>query len=570
MSTRALRTLAGFCVSLAISSLADAASPGPVRGHGGAVASSEAAATEVGLGILRAGGNAVDAAVATALALAVVHPQAGNLGGGGFAVVRIGGATYTLDFRETAPATATATMYLDENGDKIRGSSWVGPLATGTPGSPQGLWELQRRFGILAWPAVVAPAIELATGFVVSNRLGERLSSSREYLERFGETARVWLPGGKVPVAGSRMALPDLENTLRLYSDRGPTAITEGPIATAIEDAVRAHGGVLTARDLAEYRAVWRQPVVFEAYGWSLASMDLPSSGGMILGQGLKLLERLGFEQHPSFGAERAHLLTEVWRRSFADRFLLGDPASGQATVKDLLDEAWISERAGDIDVTTATTSGEVFPWAGPPPHESTETTHLSVIDAAGSLVALTTTLNGGFGCGLLVPGAGFLLNNEMDDFTTATGRKNHFGIVQGEANQVRPGRRMLSSIAPTLAWRDTEALILGASGGPRIPTATMQTLLAVTLDHLDIQRAVNQPRIHHQWLPDLLRWEEGALSPETIAELTRRGHAVSDKAATNGLARVHAIHRLRSGEIQAAADPRGPGVAGVVKPLPD
>lgn len=551
-------------------------------GTGGAVSSADPLATATGLEILRAGGNAVDAAVATALALAVVYPEAGNLGGGGFAVVRMGGDFTTLDFREVGPARARRDMYLDAEGKPVENASLVGPLAAGVPGSPAGLHELQRRFGRLPWTKVVEPARRLAAeGFPVSRYLHDLLGKeeSRKLLLSFPETARVWLPEGpnhnEPPIIGSVLKLPDLAATLDRYAKQGPKGITEGPVAAAVEKASNEHGGVLTAADLAAYKPVWRTPLTFDAFGWKLISMPLPSSGGVILGQSLGLLERLGWGKLPRFGADRDHLLAETLRRSFADRFLLADPATTQATEAQLLASDWLDRRAREIDPKRAVPSTQVKPWqpemdadaaatAGAGAAVSDETTHLSVVDRDGNLVALTTTLNGLFGCGLWVPGAGFFLNNEMDDFAAAPGRPNLFGLIQGEANAVAPGKRMLSSMSPVIAWKGKEAYALGGRGGSRIPTNTLQVLLNLLVDGDPLQAALDRPRIHHQWLPDRLDAEPDALSPETRAELERRGHKVEPSA---GAAKVHAVHLLPDGRVEAASDPRGSGVGGVVNP---
>jgi gamma-glutamyltranspeptidase/glutathione hydrolase len=310
----------------------EATHPAPVRGTGGAVASAAPSATEAGLEVLRSGGNAADAAVATALALAVVHPEAGNLGGGGFAVVRFDGELNSLDFRETAPAAATHDMYLDGDGEPRPDASLVGPLAAGVPGSPAGLHELHRKYGRLPWPQVVAPSIRLARdGFVVTGRLNRSIAVKSELLAGFDETAEVWLPNGQPPPVGTTMRLPELAATLEAYAGRGPAAITEGPLAAAVELISRRYGGVLRAADLASYSPVWRKPVRFSAFGWEVASMPLPSSGGIIVGETCELLERMDWQESPRFGADRAHLLAEVWRRAYADRVLLGDPRTSLA-----------------------------------------------------------------------------------------------------------------------------------------------------------------------------------------------------------------------------------------------
>jgi len=553
------------CLLTLPAAVLEAAHPAAERGTGGAVASAAPAATEAGLEILRKGGNAADAAVATALALAVVHPQAGNLGGGGFAVVRFGSRVDTLDFRETAPAAASHDMYLNSHGDPISQASLVGPLAAGVPGSPAGLHELHRKYGRLPWPKIVAPAARLARdGFVVTVRLERETGDRRSLLSRYEETAAVWLPGGKPPAAGTMMRQPALAATLEAYADRGAEAITNGPIAAAVELVSRRHGGVLRAADLAAYRPVWRRPVRFQAFGWEVASMPLPSSGGIILGETLGMLENLEWEAQPRFGANRAHLLAETWRRAYADRFLLGDPRTTLADASQLLDGKWLEKRALEIRPRKATKSGKIAPWSPNFTLEHPETTHLSVLDGDGNAVALTTTLNGSFGCGLLVPGVGFLLNNEMDDFATAPGRPNLYGLVQGEANSVGPGKRMLSSMTPTVAWRGGRVLALGSPGGSQIPTATAQVILNLIVDGDSLQEAVDRARLHHQWMPDVVVAEPDALSPETARELERRGHEL---AVRTEIGEVHAVRGLAGGVMEAAQDPRGPGHAGVVRP---
>jgi gamma-glutamyltranspeptidase/glutathione hydrolase len=569
-----MRTVSLLLISLLMSSLsrpAGAASPAAAIGTGGAVSSGDPLATRAGVEILRSGGNAVDAAVTTALVLAVVYPEAGNLGGGGFALVRRGDRLDALDFREIGPAAATHDMYLDKKGEPIENASLVGPLAAGVPGSPAGLWELQRKLGRLPWKRVVEPARRLAAdGFRVDRHLHDLLDSeaSRKLLERFPETAKVWLPHGRAPEPGTLLRLPELAATLALYAERGPEAITAGPVAAAIEAASKRHGGVLAAADLAAYKPVWREPLVFDSFGWKIASMPLPSSGGVILGETFGMLERLDWAKLPRFGAERDHLLAEAFRRSFADRFLLGDPATTRVTVAQLLDPAWIARRAAGIAPRQATPSAQVEPWSGAaataPAPASGETTHLAVVDGDGNVVSLTTTLNGLFGCGLYVPEAGFFLNNEMDDFATAPGRPNLFGLIQGEANAVAPGKRMLSSMTPTIAWKGKEAIALGGRGGSRIPTNTAEVLLDMIADGDPLQAALDRPRVHHQWLPDRLEAEADALSPETRAELERRGHTI---AVSDVTAKVYGVHVLADGRVEAGVDPRGTGLGAVVVP---
>jgi gamma-glutamyltranspeptidase / glutathione hydrolase len=579
-------------LALQLASAAPAPAGRPAGGSGGAgdgapagaVASGHREATAAGLAVLRDGGNAVDAAVATALALAVVYPEAGNLGGGGFAVVMIRaptsrdsprGSLAALDFRETAPAAAGRDMYLDAGRRPVPEASRVGPLAAGTPGSPRGLYELHRALGRLAWARVVAPASHLARdGFEVDAHLHELLAAApqRRLLERFPESAAVWLPGGQALAAGTRLRLPALAATLARYAELGPAAVTAGPVAAAVAAASHRHGGVLSAGDLAGYRPVWREPLRFTAFGWQLATMPLPSAGGTVLGQSCAMLERLGWGALPRGGADRAHLLAEAFRRAYADRVLLGDPATSLATPAQLLDPRWIAARASGIDRARATPSATLAPWsaaaaavAGADARDAGETTHLSTIDAEGNAVALTTTLNGLFGCGLYVPEIGFL-NNEMDDFATAPRPaatvQRPLEPSQDQANAIAPGKRMLSSMTPTIAWRDRERIVLGGRGSLHIPTATAQVLLDLLVDHDALQAAVDRPRLHHQGLPDRLEAEPGALSPETARELERRGHRIAT-ARREDAARVTAVRRLADGSFEAAVDPRGAAAVG-------
>jgi len=578
MPTRArmLRVLAQVTLVVAPALVACVERPHPGAGGApygagrGAVASAEPLATEAGRGILSAGGNAADAAVAVALALAVVQPQAGNLGGGGFAIVRMAGDTAALDFRETAPAAAHRRMFMGPQGEPIPEGSLLGPLAAGTPGSPAGLHALQRRFGRLPWRRVVEPAIGLARdGFVVSSRLHDAIVEERDHLARFPETAALWLPDGAPLAAGTRLRLPDLAATLAAYAEDGPDALTSGAVAAAIETAVRRNGGLLTAADLAAYRPAWRDPLRARVFGWEIASMPLPSSGGIIMAQSLMILEARGWDRLEPGGVDRAHFLIEAWRRAFADRYLLGDPAYSRAGPFELLDPKWIAGRAASIDALHATPSDAVSPFpldtgrpSIPARPEPGETTHLSIADGEGGFVALTTTLNGWFGCALWIPGAGFFLNNEMDDFTTIPDRPNYFGLIQGEANEVRALARPLSSMAPTIAWRGDETIVLGSPGGSRIPTATMQVLLAMIIDGAGPQAAIDRPRLHNQWRPDETRYERGALTSAMLAALEGRGHRLVE--STGGIGEVHVV-RVRGAVLEAAADGRGPGAAGIV-----
>lgn len=594
------RLVAGLLALLCTAPVLAASRPA-VTGAGGAVSSDERLATEVGLDILRQGGNATDAAVAVALALAVVGPEAGNLGGGGFAVTRYPGddePVRYLDFREVAPAAARRDMFLGEDGKPDRDKSWNGPLAAGVPGSPTGLYELHRAQGALEWWQVVAPAMRLAReGFPISLRTYKSLVEDRDRLARFPESTSIWFENDEPKPPGTVVRLPKLAETLRSYADIGPLAIMTGDIAMRIYGASVKYGGVLSVEDLAAYRPTWREPLRYEAFGWQLAGADLPSSGGILMASSLWMMgqgagEGGGLPSTESLGADRAHLMAEAWRRAFADRYLLGDPTTTRAEAADLTDPEWLAKRWQSYDPESATDSGTVQLWsdadleaasAGP-----SDTTQISVIDRQGNAVSITTTLNGLFGCALWVPGFGFL-NNEMDDFAAAVQEPNEYGLVQGEANVVRPGKKMLSSMSPTVAWKKVQAgepreadeaeaaegvdepireeiLVLGGRGGSRIPTGTMQVFVAVAVDGTGLQQALDRPRVHHQWLPDQIYYEPDALSPETRAELIRLGHRLEMK---DSITQVQAVRRRSDGAFEAAGDPRkGGGHGGVVEPI--
>ncbi|MDA8016966.1 MAG: gamma-glutamyltransferase [Thermoanaerobaculia bacterium] len=544
------------------------------------MSSDERLATEAGLEILRSGGNATDAAVAVALALAVVGPEAGNLGGGGFAVTRYPGTAREgisnvrfLDFREVAPAAAHRDMYLGADGKPDRDKSWNGPLAAGVPGSPTGLYELHRAQGALEWPQVVAPAIRLAEdGFPISRRTHDSLVEDQARLARFPETTAVWFDGDRPKTPGTVVKLPRLASTLRRYAELGPRALVIGEVAKSIVEISEKYGGILSLQDLESYLPTWREPVRYKAFGWQLAGADLPSSGAILMASSLWMMDRGGLPSTEPSSADRTHLMAEAWRRAFADRFLLGDPTTTGATASDLTEPAWLTDRWGSFDRQTATDSATVRLWsrvtrdAGA---ESADTTQISVIDKDGNAVSVTTTLNGLFGGALWVPGFGFL-NNEMDDFAAAVQEPNEYGLVQGEANVVRPGKKMLSSMSPTVAWKSTDAgeeiLVLGGRGGSRIPTGTMQVFVALAVDDAGLQQALDRPRVHHQWLPDAVYYEPDALSPETRAELERRGHRVDIKES---IAQIQAVRMRADGSYEAAGDPRkGGGHGGVVDPI--
>jgi len=498
----------------------------------GMVTSDAPLATEVGVEILRKGGNAVDAAVATAFALAVVYPEAGNIGGGGFMVLRkANGETAALDFRETAPLAATRDMYLDDRGE-LTDRSITGHLASGVPGAVAGLWEAHRRFGTLPWADVVAPAIRLAEeGFVVDRDLAGSVVDEAERLRRFPGSAALYFPGGEPLREGSTWRNPDLAATLRRIAERGPAGFYEGETADLIVAEMKRGGGIITHEDLKRYRPVWRDPIEFDYRGYRVISMPPPSSGGITLAMIANILEGYDLRSMGWHSPEALHLITEAMRRAFADRnHYLGDPDFVEIPRDRLLSKEYARERRATISATAATPSLEVAPGIiGDDGAEGDHTTHFSVVDGEGNAVALTTTVNSLYGSAVVVTGAGFVLNNEMDDFTAKPGEPNQFGLVQGEANAIAPGKRMLSAMTPTIVVSPdgSPLLITGARGGPRIISAVAQVLLNVVDYGLDVTAAVHAPRIHHQHLPDVLYYENDGLTPEQVAALERLGHVV-------------------------------------------
>lgn len=515
-------------------------------------------ASKVGRDILASGGNAVDAAVALAFALAVTHPTAGNIAGGGFAVVRTGpGKAVALDFREVAPAAATADMYLDRDGNPT-GKSLRGDLAAGVPGSVAGLWALHRRLGKKPWKAVVAPAIALARdGFEVSDKLHQAIAMLAPMLASSPASAALWLPGGVARPAGDRVKNPELAQVLGRIAERGPDGFYKGETAAAIVAEMKSGGGIITADDLARYKVVWRDPLRFSYRGYSLASMPLPSSGGVVLAMTAGMLGKLELGKLPWYGAQHVHWLVEVWRRAFAARNeLLGDPAF----VKDiplarLLSRAYLDRLFATI-TDRATPSRQVAALL-----EGDHTTNLCTVDAGGMAVALTTTLNTAFGNGVTV--SGFFLNNEMDDFAAKPGSPNTFGLVQGAANKIEPGKRMLSSMSPTIVedGRGQLVMLAGAGGGPRIITAVWQTISNVIDFGKRADLAVAEPRIHHQHLPDVIHVEAGSIDRSTEEQLRAMDYRLHWGEPRRAFAAITAIVRGPAGW-EGTSDPRGGGAA--------
>jgi gamma-glutamyltranspeptidase/glutathione hydrolase len=526
------------------------------------IASNAREASEAGIEILRAGGNAVDAAVAVGFALAVAHPEAGNLGGGGYMLVRMAdGRTAALDYREVAPRTATRTMFLDRDG---RGTeeSVTGHRASGVPGAVAGMAAALARYGTLPLARVIAPALRLAEeGVVVDTALARSLAASQARIALYAG-ARTFFPGGRPPAVGSRLRQPALARTLRLLAARGPDAFYRGEIGDSLVAEMRRGQGLITKRDLAEYRPVWREPVRGTYRGHTVLGMPPSSSGGVSV---IGLLNVLGQRPTPPpFGSTaQAHLLTEGLRRVFIDRNTrLGDPAFVQVPVAELTSADHARRLAASIDPTRATPTRALLPPGAGALREGNETTHYSVADAAGNVVATTTTINELYGSAVFVPGAGFFLNDEMDDFATAPGQPNVFGLVQGEQNAVAPGKRPLSAMSPTIVLdpQNRPLLVVGSRGGPRIITSTAQVILNVLDYRMSLADAMSAPRLHHQALPDTLRLEAGGLRAPVVDSLRAMGHAVST-GDFGFIGRVHAVMRVPGGWA-GMVDPRTSGGA--------
>jgi gamma-glutamyltranspeptidase/glutathione hydrolase len=536
--------------------------PGTARAPRAMVVTDAPLATAVGVDVLRAGGNAVDAAVATAFALAVVYPEAGNIGGGGFMVAYFAdGRTAALDFRERAPLAATRDMYLDERGEPTD-RSITGHLAAGVPGAVAGLWAAHQRFGTKPWRELLEPAIRLARdGFAVDSHFAAAIRNDSARLARFPASAALFLPGGRPPRPGDTWRNPDLAAVLERIAERGPAGFYEGETADLIVAEMQRGGGIITHEDLRSYEPRWREPIEFRYRGRRIISMPPPSSGGITLALIANILEnddlgRLGWSTAPTL-----HLVAEAMRRAFADRnHFLGDPDFVEIPRARLLSREHAAAWRATISRERATPSSEIVAGAVPV-EEGAHTTHFSIVDPEGNAVALTTTINELFGSAVTVTGAGFLLNDEMDDFASKPGAPNMYGLVQGEANAIEPGKRMLSAMTPTIVLdeQDRPWLVTGARGGPRIITAVFQVLSNVVDHGLDLTAAVTAPRIHHQHLPDVLFYEEGGLAPETVRALEALGHTVQPRSGYIG----NAPSILRQGDVWVGVpDPRVGGSA--------
>jgi gamma-glutamyltranspeptidase/glutathione hydrolase len=520
--------------------------PGVAVGLKGAVSSAEGAASDVGVAILKQGGNAVDAAVAVGFALGVTHPTAGNIGGGGFMVVRFpDGKSTSIDYREMAPRAASRDMYLDASG-QVTKEGRIGPRAAGVPGVVAGLALVHHKYGKLPWADVIAPAIALA-------RDGSTLDSfhaddMKSVLERIGEYAKdpssknpalqialkstfatFSKPDGSAYATGEVWRQPDLARTLEAIAKNGPDAFYQGALAADMAGKVKAMGGIWTPQDLAGYHALVREPIRFSYRGYDIITMPPPSAGGIVLRQILAGAEYLEMYKLDWDSTPRIHMFVEALRRTYADRNeLIGDPDFVKIPLEQLLDTRYVAKRMAGIDPKHATPSSEIK--AGLQLKESEHTTHFSVVDASGMAVANTYTLNGGFGARVVVPGTGVILNNEMDDFTSKVGSPNMFGLVQGPQNSIEPGKRMLSSMTPTIVVKDGKLrAVVGSPGGPTITTTVAQIVMQL-IDHgRSLQQAVAATRVHHQWLPDQI-WHEASLPANTMSELQALGHKLASR----------------------------------------
>ena len=514
-------------------------------------------ASKVGVSVLKKGGNAVDAAIAVQFALAVVYPNAGNIGGGGFMVYRSSrGETDALDYREKAPGKASRDMYLDDKGNPIANKSLLGALASGIPGTVAGMVKAHDKYGKLSWKKDIQPAITLAEkGFPITAQQASELNSHKAGFQKYNRKPTAFVKEAQW-VEGDLLIQPELANTLKLIRDKGRAGFYEGPVATAIVQSMEHTRGMISAADLQAYQAVWRTPVSGKYKSFNVISMPPPSSGGIALLTMLQQaadypLEKWGFQQDST-----VQLMVEVERRAYADRAkYLGDPDFFKVPQPLLLDAGYITSRIKNISFQKATPSTEINPGTLPN-YESEQTTHYSIVDSQGNAVSATTTLNGSYGSLVVVEGAGFILNNEMDDFSVKPGSPNMYGLVGGEANSIVPGKRMLSSMTPTIVERDGKLFMaVGTPGGSTIITSVYQTILNVIAFKMGMQAAVAAPRFHHQWLPDEVYVEKGAINNDTRAKLQAKGYKIKERG---GIGRVDAILVTPDGELETGADPRG------------
>nr|WP_224053993.1 gamma-glutamyltransferase [Moraxella osloensis] len=530
----------------------------PVYGKNGMVASEQGLATQVGLDILKQGGNAIDAAVAVGFALAVVLPNAGNIGGGGFMVLHDDktGKDVAIDFREIAPAKASRDMYLDNQGNVIDGKSLFTHDASGVPGTVAGMEYALKKWGTMPLSKVLEPAIKLADkGFIVSDVLAQTLKEEKSTLGKWSASKAIFFKNGEPLKSGDLLVQKDLAKSLRLIAKQGANAFYQGEIATKIAKEMQSQGGTMTLEDLKAYKVVERQPIIGDYRGYKVVTMPPPSSGGVHLIEILNMLEHYPIKEDGVNSAKNIHHMAESMKLAYADRSeYLGDPDFVKIPVTGLTSKAYANERVKTIDDNKARLSSNIKPGK-PQPYESDQTTHFSVMDKAGNAVAVTYTLNLNFGSGIVAAGTGILLNNEMDDFSVKPGVPNAFGLVGGTANAIEAKKRPLSSMTPTIVMKNNKPwLVTGSPGGARIITTVLQSVVN-TIDHeMNPAEAIITPRVHHQWLPDELRVEAG-ISPDTIKLLQDKGHKVVTKAP---MGRIQIIQADDSG-FYGYSDPRNP-----------
>lgn len=521
------------------------------------VVSAREEASKIGIEILKKGGNAFDAMMATEMALAVTFPFAGNLGGGGFMVYRMAdGRIGSLDYREKAPLAATKDMYLDKDGNVIPQLSTLGMLASGVPGTLAGIFEAQAKFGKLNPKQVLQPVIDLArNGYVVTKNQAESLRMHRQIFIQVNGPNTFF---GKEFKAGDTLKQPALANTLERIAKNGKNEFYKGETAKILVNHFQTNGGIISKKDLSQYKAVWRNPIVFPYRDLKIISMAPPSSGGITLGQILKMLEPYPLRKLGHHSSEYVQLLVEAERRAYADRnHYLGDPDFVKIPTNQLLDSTYLKSRMSSFSFEKASKSADIahgdLSFA-----ESMETTHYSIVDADGNAVSVTTTLNGAYGSKVFVEELGFFMNNEMDDFSAKAGVPNMFGLVGTEANSIAPGKRMLSSMTPTIVEKDGKlSMVVGTPGGSTIITSVLQTILNVYEFDMGMQEAVNAPRFHHQWLPDLVNFEPKAFGAALVNQLKSKGYLLNEGNSPI-IGKVDAIRVLANGKLEGGADPRG------------
>ena len=537
--------------------------PLPKHGAHGMVASATAIASNTGLEMLKRGGNAIDAAVVVALALAVTYPSAGNIGGGGFMMIRMAdGRTAAIDYREAAPAKASHDMYLAKDGKLVPRLSTSGYLASGVPGTVAGLSLALSKFGTASWADAVEPARKIAAdGFPVSYSLAGSLARNRQIAE-YPEGKRIFQRDGHFYEEGEILKQPDLAATFERLKSSGPREFYEGKTAELIAADMRDQGGLITLDDLKNYKALEREPLKGSYRGYDLISMPPPSSGGVVLFEMLNILEHFPIASMGPDSAAKDHLVIEAMRRAFADRAeFLGDPDFVHVPVPGLISKRYAEQLAKSIDPNQATPSS-VIGHGEPARYESEQTTHFTVVDSQGNAVTNTYTLNGGFGSGVVVHGAGFFLNNEMDDFAAKPGVPNMYGLIQGEANSVGPHKRPLSAMTPTFVLKDGKVVLaVGSPGGPTIINTVLQVILNVFDHQMNIKQAVNAPRLHHQWLPDTVRFEPFGIPDDTRKILEAKGHKFADRGGYMGDCEAIMID-WKTGLRWGASDPRSPDAA--------